>query len=337
MRARAGRHTGLDRCQAQCGARRRDGGAGDTGPVPRARRTAVGEHAGGAWPSHPARDAALGGGRRGSRGRRRVILAQMKGRRMPDDIAIGLVVPFATDQVPDEGMQMYPHVRFIARGVGVRSLTPEGYDAAVDGIVPAAEYLAGQNVDAIMVIGTSLTFYRGPDFHAELLAKLKAATGLPVSTMSQAIIEGLNSFGARRIAVATAYAEEVNNRLKTFLAAHGFDVLALEGFGLIGFGDPHRKSEQDIAALGTTACVAAPGAEALVISCGGLRTLGVAAPLERQHGIPVVASTQAAFWAALRLAGESGTLAGYGRLLAQAGPVAAEAMPRAAGMYERRA
>src|SRR5215470_8805493 len=251
------------------------------------------------------------------------------------DITIGLVVPFDTDTVPEEGVQMYPDVRFLARGVGVRSLTPKGYDAAADGILPAAEHLAARGVDAVMVIGTSLTFYRGPDFHAALKEKLKAATGLPVSTMSQAIIDGLNSFGARRIAVATAYADEVNNRLKTFLAAHGFDVLALEGFGLFGFGEPDRKSEHDIIALGTKACAAAPGAEALVISCGGLRTLGVAAPLERRHGIPVVASTQAAFWAALRLAGESGQLAGYGRMLAQAGVVANGAPPHAPAPIER--
>jgi arylmalonate decarboxylase len=241
--------------------------------------------------------------------------------RMRHDIAIGLVVPFATDMVPDEGLQMYPDVRFIPRGVGVRSLTPAGYDAAVDGIVPAAEYLAGRNVDAIMVIGTSLTFYRGPDFHAALMDRLKAATGLPVSTMSQAVVDGLTSVGARRIAVATAYAEEVNSRLQTFLAAHGFKVLALQGFGLFGFGEASRKSEQDIIALGGSVCAAAPEAEGLLISCGGLRTLGVAEPLEQRHGVPVVSSTQAAFWAAMRLIGDGGHLAGYGRLLTQAGAV----------------
>ena len=37
---------------------------------------------------------------------------------------------------------MYPGVRFIPRGVGVRALTPEGYEPAWNGIVPAAEYLA---------------------------------------------------------------------------------------------------------------------------------------------------------------------------------------------------
>ncbi len=239
---------------------------------------------------------------------------------MRKDFTIGLVVPFATDEVPEEGLQMYPGVRFIPRGVGVRRLTPEGYDGAFDAILPAAEFLAGKGVDAIMVIGTSLTFYRGSDAHEKLLEKLRAATGLPVSTMSQAVVDGLRQFGARRIAVATAYADEVNGRLKAFLEAQGFEVLTLEGFGLFGFGDPGRKSEADIVALGSKVCTQAPAAEGLLISCGGLRTLGVAKPLEDRHGIPVVSSTQAAFWAAMRLAGESGQIAGYGRLLEQ--PVA---------------
>src|SRR2546422_764224 len=220
---------------------------------------------------------------------------------MRKDCTIGLVVPFASDTVPAEGLQMYPGARFVARGVGVRSLTPTGYDSAWEGILPAAQHLAGLGVDA----------------QEELLAKLRAATGLPVSTMSQAVVDGLRSFGARRIAVATAYADEVNDRLQAFLIAKGFEVLALEGFGLFGFGEPDTKSEADIIALGSKVCAAAPAADGLLISCGGLRTLGVAKPLEQRHDIPVVASTQAAFWAALRLVGESGRVAGRRRLLEQ--------------------
>src|SRR5208282_1469746 len=132
---------------------------------------------------------------------------------------IGLVVPFATDEVPFEGPIMYPGVRFIPRGVGVRGLTPEGYDPAWNGILPAADYLAKQGVDAIMVIGTSLTFYRGPEAHDRLLEDLRKRTGLPVSTMSQAIIDGLREIGAKRVAVATAYTDVVNRRLRELLAA----------------------------------------------------------------------------------------------------------------------
>ncbi len=237
---------------------------------------------------------------------------------MRKDITIGLVVPFAEDKVPFEGPLMYPGVTFIPRGVGVRNLTPEGYQPAWDGIIPAADYLAKQNVDAIMVIGTSLTFFRGPQEHDRLLAELRRRTGLPVSTMSQSIIDGLREVGADRVAVATAYSEVVNNKLKELLAAAGIDTLSLECFDLVDFGGPKHKSEADIIELSSTAVAHATGAQGILISCGGLRTLEVAKPLEDRHGLPVVSSATAAFWAAMRLVGESGYMAGHGRLLEQA-------------------
>ena len=233
-------------------------------------------------------------------------------------VTIGLVVPFATDQVPAEGAIMYPDVRFIPRGVGVRALTPDGYSDAFDAIIPAADALAAKGVDAIMVIGTSLTFYRGPAAHDRLLENLRERTGLPVSTMSQAIIDGLREVDAKRVAVATAYSDIVNRRLRELLAAAGIDVLSLKCFDLVEFGGPGKKSEADIIALSDSAVADATDPEAILISCGGLRTLGVARPLEASHGIPVVSSTPAAFWAAMRLVGQSGRLAGYGQMLERA-------------------
>ena len=187
---------------------------------------------------------------------------------------------------------MYPGVRFIPRGVGVRTLTPEGYEPAWNAILPAAEYLAAQNVDAIMVIGTSLTFYSGPEAHDRLLERIAcSAPGLPVSTMSQSIIDGLREVGAKRVAVATAYSDVVNRRLKELLAAAGIETLSLECFDLLEFGGPSKKSEADIIALSEPAGRrSANGAEGILISCGGLRTLDVAKPLEDRHGIPVVSS-----------------------------------------------
>ena len=69
--------------------------------------------------------------------------------------AIGLVVPFAKDELPYECPIMYPDVRFVPRGVGVRALTPEGYAAAFDAIIPAADELAAKGVDAIMDVNNS--------------------------------------------------------------------------------------------------------------------------------------------------------------------------------------
>lgn len=231
---------------------------------------------------------------------------------------IGLVVPFAEDKVPDEGLKMYPGIEFVPRGTGVRSLTPEGYDAAVDKIVPAAEDLARKGVEAVMVIGTSLTFYRGPEFHDELLERVKKATGLPCSTMSKAVADGLDAVGAKKVAVSTAYSKVVNDKLTEWLKWRGFEVQALESFGITDFnGGAVAKSENEIIELTAKACAEAPSADGVLISCGGLRTLNCADPIEKRVGLPVVTSTQSAFWAALGLVGETGKISGYGRMLAE--------------------
>ena len=234
---------------------------------------------------------------------------------MAGNKTIGLVVPFAEDRVPNEGPVMYPHVTFVPHGTGVGSLTPDGYDQAFYKIVPAAENLAKRGVDAIMVVGTSLTFYRGPEFNDYLIREIRKRTELPAST----IVDGLREVGAERLAVATAYTKVVNDKLKDLLTYHGFDVRSLECFGITEFGGgAGRKSEEEIIELATKAHEEAPDADAILISCGGLRTLNVAKPLEERCGLPVVSSTPAAFWAAMRLIGESGQLSGYGRLLEQA-------------------
>jgi arylmalonate decarboxylase len=137
--------------------------------------------------------------------------------------------------------------------------------------------------------------------------------------MSTAIVDGLREVDAERVAVATAYTKVVNDKLKDLLTYHGFDVRSLESFGITEFGGGAiRKTEEEIIELAAKARDEAPDADAILISCGGLRTLNVAKPLEERCGLPVVSSTPAAFWAAMRLVGESGRLSGYGRLLEQA-------------------
>ena len=228
---------------------------------------------------------------------------------------IELVVPTAEARVPADGAVLYPDVEFVARGTGVGSLTPEGYDKAVDKIVPAANSLAEAGVDAIMLFGTSLTFYRGPQFNEDLQDEVRRRTGLPVSSMSTAIVDGVKALGGKRVAVATAYSKVVNDKLIELLQFHGYEVGALASFGITEFGDATgRKTPDEIMALAGEAQDEAGDADTMVISCGGLRTLNVAKPLEEKRGLPVVSSTPAAFWAAVRLAGHDGRVSGYGRL-----------------------
>src|SRR6185312_16595648 len=102
----------------------------------------------------------------------------------------------------------------------------------LDRIAPAVQSLAERGAGAIALMGTSLSFYKGAAFNRELTRRLRQASGVPAVTMSTAVIEGLRSVGGRRLAVATAYNDEVNGRLQTFLHEEGFDVLAIRGLGV---------------------------------------------------------------------------------------------------------
>lgn len=232
---------------------------------------------------------------------------------------IGLVVPNKENVTPSDAAIMYPDVTFVPHGTGVGSLTPEGYDQAADKIIPAADNLAKQGVDAISLFGTSLTFYRGPQFNEDIQAEVRKRTGLPVSSMSTAIIQGLKAVGAKKVAVTTAYTKVVNDKLQELLEFHRFEVEALESFGVTQFGSGNGqgagdKSAQDIIDLASLSYEKSTKVDALLISCGGLRTLNVQKPLEDKHGLPVVSSTPAALWDAVRLAGHRGNVKGYGQL-----------------------
>jgi len=235
---------------------------------------------------------------------------------MADIPTVGLIVPPAAGQVPEEGPRMYGEsVKFIAAGLGLGWMTPEGYDSVIDRITAVARDLSARGVAALSIMGTSLTFYRGAAFNRELIDAVSRATGLPATSMSTGVVDGLRAVGARRVAVATAYIAEVNDRLRRFLVESGFDVLAVEGLLIDRIGVAKTVSQDMLLDLGERVFRASPGADAILISCGGFRTLDLTVPLEASTGVPVISSTPAALRALVRLAGRSGAAPGFGRLL----------------------
>src|SRR5688572_30505123 len=230
---------------------------------------------------------------------------------------LGIIAPPADYPVPPEGLALYENtIRFTVHGLGLKTMTPAGYDSVIDQIVPAGIQLAKQGANAIVIFGTSLTFYRGAAFNQKLIDDVRKATGLKTTSMSTGVVEGLKAVRARRIAVATAYADEVNGRLTTFLRESGFEVLALKGLGLEAIGDAEKITQPYLRQFSADVFRSAPTADALLVSCGGLRTLELIAPLEQDCRVPVVSSTPHALWAGMRLLGLQVKAPRYGRLLA---------------------
>jgi arylmalonate decarboxylase len=231
--------------------------------------------------------------------------------------ALGLLGPVES-AVPVEAGILYPSgVRFLAASVGLATMTPEGYDKVLDRIAPTAAALARQGARAIILMGTSLSFYKGAAFNRELTQRLAQASGLPAITMSTAVIDGLRSVGARRLAVATAYDDEVNRRLQTFLHEEGFEVQAIRGLGVEKVEDIHSVTSDGLFKFSVNVFESARSADAMLVSCGGLHTLDLLEPLERRCKVPVVSSLPHALRAGVRLLGLSGHAEGYGRLLAK--------------------
>jgi arylmalonate decarboxylase len=231
---------------------------------------------------------------------------------------LGLIFPPADRGVPEEGLAMYgDSLRYVVTGLGVERMTPEGFDAVIARVPAAAEKLAAAGADAIELTGTSLTFYKGEEYNQQLREAVTKASGLKATTMSNGVIEGLKAVGARRVAVATAYNEDVNDRLRAFLREHGLTPLVVTGMGIEAIVDVDKVTQSDLIEFGVRVRASAPEADSLLVSCGGFRTLELIAPVEARTSVPVISSMPHGLWAGARLVGLSGASPGYGRLLSQ--------------------
>jgi len=126
------------------------------------------------------------------------------------------------------------------------------------------------------------------------------------------VIDALRELDARRIVVGTPYLDEINTAEAEYLAAKGFDILDIQGLNLttgIEFGRVTPAYWKEFALA-----IDRPDADAIFLSCGGIRALEVADEIEQAAGKPVVTSNQAQFWSCLRRAGIEDRIEGFGRL-----------------------
>jgi len=235
------------------------------------------------------------------------------------DPALGLIFPPLNYPIPPDARRLYPAgVEFIGNGVGLPGgMTVEGYDEAIPRILPAAQELARRGAKVVSVFGSSITFYKGAKFHADLIAQVAKATGVPATTQSAGLLDGLRLANAKRVVLATAYTDVVTARLKIFLEEHGFTVTAAKGLGLTQVPD-EANTQQVLLQLGRDAYAASSKADALVLSCGALRTLDVIVPLEGHIKVPVVSSTPHGLMNGVRLLGVTPRVRGFGMVLAKA-------------------
>ena len=177
----------------------------------------------------------------------------------------------------------------------------------------AAELLAHAKVNAICHGCTGSGFLKTPEEDLALAAELERGTGIPSVTSSSAIVAALRRLGAKRISVASPYEPWLNEKLRLYLEAAGFDIVAMKGLATQQHGSVTTDTVKALALE-----VLRPETEAVFISCSNLRTLDIIEAVERESGKPVVSSNQAAMWGTLRRIDDQRAVHGAGSLFRDA-------------------
>jgi maleate isomerase len=162
---------------------------------------------------------------------------------------------------------------------------------------------------------TASSIVQGLDYDRHLRAEIEEICTAPATTAAHAILQAVSALGARRVCLASPYSDSVDAAEQRYFAAAGLEVI---GAAHLGISDGFKLAEPDPAALfklGTDAWQTS--ADALIMTCLNTRSHAVIATLEQAIGKPVITSTQATLWHALRLAGVGDPIAGFGRLLSQ--------------------
>jgi maleate cis-trans isomerase len=197
----------------------------------------------------------------------------------------------------------------------ITEATPEGLARMTDDVDVATRLLATAEVDVMAFACTSGSLLYGAGYDRRLAERISCLTRAKVVTTSTAVLEAFYALGVRTVAVGTPYIDAINERVAAFLEANGIRVARLRGLGIRGATDIARQPPSVAYRLGSE--VDCPEAEAIFLSCTNFRAAEAAEALECDLGKPVVTSNQATMWAALRAAGITDPVPGFGRLLRQ--------------------
>ena len=184
--------------------------------------------------------------------------------------------------------------------------------AQIDGMAEAASILQPQaRPDVICYACTSGSIVIGEDrVRAEIS---RGAPWAKPATLVTGAVNALHRVGAHKIVVATPYLDEINTMEAEFLRQKGFDVLDIQGLNIEDCEAMGRITPSYIRDFALS--IDRPDADAIFVSCGGIRTIDVLQEIENAAGKPVISSNQGMMWDCLRRANINDRIEGYGQLL----------------------
>lgn len=215
---------------------------------------------------------------------------------------VGLIVPSSNTTNEPEFQGVLPEgVSLHTARMRLEDATAGELEAMGDRADRCADLLSTADVDVVAYGCTTGSLVKGPGYDEDLETRLADAAGVPVVATAASVKRAFDALGVERVAIATPYVDDLNEKEAAFLEAAGYDVLGIEGLGIApntGIGAQHPETTYQRARA-----VDHPDADAVFVSCTNYRTFEAIEPLEADLEKPVVTSNQATLWDALRTLG----------------------------------
>ena len=210
---------------------------------------------------------------------------------------IGVVVPSSnTTAEPEFQRALSGESTVHAARMPLEDVTADALDAMADDAERAASLLSHASVDGLVYACTTGSLLHGSGFDAQLESRLSAAADAPAVATALSVVRALDALDVHRLAVATPYAEELNELEREYLIENGFEVVHLDGRRIVENTAIGALSATDAEQQGRSVLSAAPDADALFLSCTNYRSIPALSSLEAEFGVPVVSSNAAAIW-----------------------------------------
>lgn len=206
-----------------------------------------------------------------------------------------------------------PNVSMTSVALGIQTLTENQISEALSRVEEAASELAGREVDVITLGGTPPVVLGGYGFDQKIIEKIGKVTTIPATTSQTSDVKAIKLFGAVRIVIVTPFEDLINRLLIKFMEASGFEVACLKSANA-PLSEYPRMPPSLSYELSREALKEAPDAQCIYISCAAWPVSDNIERLEKETGIPVVATMQSNTWGAMRLMGVKTPMYGFGRL-----------------------
>ena len=137
----------------------------------------------------------------------------------------------------------------------------------------------------------------GRGYDRGIIRKIEGETGTEAVSVLSALSEEFGLLGAKRLVVLTPYVEELNETIRVSLEEDGFEVLSIDGMGIVPNLEIGALRAEEILAFAKEKADPGPlgRADCLFFSCTNLPAVE-ALPLLREHfsSIPIMTSNLAA-------------------------------------------